>query len=151
VTGRTDKGTANVAFAGISGAYERHTALPNKMRMIIDLGVVKIDQGFDGEKGWVDQGQGMQPMPAEQAKEMAEPSADGAAFLDPSRYAKSAVVGKDQQCRSHHHRVFRCEHGAAFGYGDHDPDGRADGHLQGLQGVRQEEGGHHAHPALGAG
>ena len=95
VTGRSDKGTANVAYAGISGAYERHTALPNKVRMIIDLGVVKIDQGFDGEKGWVDQGQGMQPMPAEQAKDMAEPSADGAAFLDPSRYAKSAVVGKE--------------------------------------------------------
>lgn len=95
VTGRSDKGTANVTFAGISGAYERHTALPNKVRMIIDLGVVKIDQGFDGEKGWVDQGQGMQPMPEEMAKDMAEPSADGAAFLDPSRFAKSAVVGKE--------------------------------------------------------
>lgn len=95
VTGRSDKGTAEVTFAGISGSYERHTALPNKMRMIIDLGVVKIDQGFDGEKGWVDQGQGMQPMPAEQAKDLAEPSADGAAFLDPSRYSKATVVGKE--------------------------------------------------------
>ncbi|WP_306521652.1 hypothetical protein [Gemmatimonas sp.] len=95
VVGRTDKGTANVTFAGISGSYERHTALPNKMRMIIDLGIVKIDQGFDGEKGWVDQGQGMQPMPAEQVKDLAEPSPDGAAFLDPSRYMKAAVVGKE--------------------------------------------------------
>jgi hypothetical protein len=95
VVGRSDKGTANVTFAGISGSYERHSALPNKLRMIIDLGIVKIDQGFDGEKGWVDQGQGMQPMPPEQAKEMAEPSADGAAFLDPSRFAKAAVVGKE--------------------------------------------------------
>lgn len=95
VTGRSDKGTANVAFAGISGSYERHTALPNKLRMIIDLGVVKIDQGFDGEKGWVDQGQGMQPMPPEQVKDLQEPSADGAAFLDPSRYAKAAVIGKE--------------------------------------------------------
>jgi hypothetical protein len=95
VTGRSDRGTAEVAFAGLSGAYERHTALPNKMRMIIDLGVVKIDQGFDGEKGWVDQGQGMQPMPADQAKDLAEPSADGAAFLDPARYAKATVVGKE--------------------------------------------------------
>jgi len=95
VTGRSDKGTADITFAGISGSYERHSALPNKMRMIIDLGVVKIDQGFDGEKGWVDQGQGMQPMPAEQAKDLAEPSADGASFLDPSRYAKATVVGKE--------------------------------------------------------
>lgn len=95
VTGRSDKGTAEVAFAGLSGSYERHTALPNKLRMIIDLGVVKIDQGFDGEKGWVDQGQGKQPMPADQAKDLAEPSTDGATFLDPSRFAKAAVVGKE--------------------------------------------------------
>lgn len=95
VAGRSDKGTANVTFAGISGSYERHTSLPNKMRMIIDLGVVRIDQGFDGEKGWIDQGQGMQPMPPEQVKDLAEPSTDGAAFLDPSRYAKATVVGKE--------------------------------------------------------
>ncbi|WP_353267417.1 hypothetical protein [Gemmatimonas sp.] len=95
VTGRSEKGTANVTFAGLTGSYERHSALPNKTRQIIDLGVVKIDQGFDGEKGWVDQGQGISPMPDEQAKEMAVPNADGAAFLDPSRYAKSAVVGKE--------------------------------------------------------
>jgi len=95
VVGRSDKGTANITFAGISGSYERHETLPNKMRMIIDLGVVRIDQGFDGEKGWVDQGQGMQPMPAEQAKDMAEPKTDGAMFLDPSRFAKAAVVGKE--------------------------------------------------------
>jgi hypothetical protein len=95
VVGRSDKGTANVAFAGISGSYERHETLPNKVRMIIDLGVAKIDQGFDGEKGWIDQGGGPQPMPADQAKEMAEPRADGATFLDPSRFAKAAVVGKE--------------------------------------------------------
>lgn len=95
VTGRSDRGTANVTFAGISGSYERHEALPNKVRMIIDLGVVRIDQGFDGEKGWVDQGQGLQPMPPEQAKDMAEPKADGAVFLDPTRFTKAAVVGKE--------------------------------------------------------
>ena len=95
MVGRSDKGTANVTFAGISGSYERHTALPNRMRMIIDLGVVKIDQGFDGEKGWIDQGQGIQPMPDAQVKDLAEPSPDGAAFLDPSRYAKATVVGKE--------------------------------------------------------
>ncbi|WP_396204433.1 hypothetical protein [Gemmatimonas sp.] len=95
VVGRSDKGTANITFAGISGSYERHETLPNKVRMIIDLGVARIDQGFDGEKGWVDQGGGPQPMPAEQAKDMAEPRADGATFLDPARFTKAAVVGKE--------------------------------------------------------
>jgi hypothetical protein len=95
VTGRTEKGTADITFAGMSGSYERYNALPNKMRMIIDIGVVKIDQGFDGQQGWMSQGQGVQPMPAEQAKQMADSVPDGAAFLDPTRYAKAEVVGKE--------------------------------------------------------
>lgn len=95
VTGRTEKGTADITFAGISGAYERYSAQPNKMRMIIDLSMAKIDQGFDGEKGWMDQGMGAQRMPAEQEKSLAEPSANGAAFLDATRYAKATVEGKE--------------------------------------------------------
>ena len=95
IVGRTEKGTADITFAGMSGSYERYNALPNKMRMIIDIGVVKIDQGFDGQQGWVSQGQGAQPMPAEQVKQMSESVSDGAAFLDPSRYAKADVVGKE--------------------------------------------------------
>jgi hypothetical protein len=95
VTGRTEKGTADITFAGMSGSYERYSALPNKMRMIIDIGVVKIEQGFDGQKGWISQGQGPQPMPDDQAKQMSEAIPDGAAFLDPSRFAKAEVVGKE--------------------------------------------------------
>jgi hypothetical protein len=95
VSGRTEKGTADITFANISGSYERYSALPNKTRMIIDLQMVKIDQGFDGEKGWMDQGQGPQRMPAEQEKNLAEPSANGASFLDPSRYAKATVEAKE--------------------------------------------------------
>jgi hypothetical protein len=76
VTGRTETGTANITFAGISGSYERFSALPNKNRLILDLGVVRIDQGYDGEKGWVDQGQGPQPMPPEMMKSMSEVSPD---------------------------------------------------------------------------
>jgi hypothetical protein len=95
VAGRSEKGTADITFAGVSGSYERHSALPNKMRMIIDLGMLKIDQGFDGEKGWADQGQGAQRMPAEQEKNMMEPVADGASFLDPTRFAKAEVVAKE--------------------------------------------------------
>jgi hypothetical protein len=95
VGGRTELGTADITFANMSGSYARYASLPNKMRMIIDIGVVKIDQGFDGEKGWADQGQGPSRMPPEQEKQMAEPSANGAAFLDPSRFAKASVLGKE--------------------------------------------------------
>ena len=77
------------------GSYERYSALPNKMRMIIDIGVVKIEQGFDGRKGWISQGRGPQPMPDDQAKQMSEANPQGAVFLDPSRFAKAEVVGKE--------------------------------------------------------
>jgi len=95
ITGRTEKGTAEITFAGISGSLERHQDAPNKMRMIIDLGMVRIDQGFDGTKGWVDQGQGAQRMPATMEKGLAESNTGGTNFLDPSRYQKAAVEAKD--------------------------------------------------------
>ena len=95
VTGRTETGTANITFVGISGSYERFMALPNKNRLIIDLGVARIDQGFDGEKGWVDQGQGPQPMPAEMMKSMAEVIPDGAYFLSPTQHASATITAKE--------------------------------------------------------
>lgn len=95
VTGRTETGTANITFAGLSGSYERFSALPNKNRLIIDLAIVRIDQGFDGEKGWMDQGQGPQPMPAEMAKSMSEVIPDGAHFLNPAQHASATVTGKE--------------------------------------------------------
>jgi hypothetical protein len=98
VTGRSEKGTADIAAGPqtLSGSLERHQALPNKMRMIMDLGMIRLDQGFDGTKGWVDQGQGPQRMPAAQEKTMGgEGSASGATYLDPSRYAKATVDGKE--------------------------------------------------------
>ena len=98
VTGRTEKGTADIAAGPqtLSGSLERHQALPNKMRMIMDLGMIRIDQGFDGTKGWVDQGQGPQRMPAAQEKQLTgEGSPSGATYLDPMRYAKATVEGKE--------------------------------------------------------
>lgn len=95
VTGRTEKGTADITFAGISGSMERHQSAPNKMRMIIDLGMARIDQGFDGEKGWADQGQGPQRMPPAMEKSMGEANATGAVFLDPTRYQKASVEAKE--------------------------------------------------------
>jgi hypothetical protein len=96
VQGRSDKGTAEITFAGISGTYERHSGAPNKMRMIIDLGMAKVDQGFDGTVGWAVQPMGQaQRMPADQEKSIGESMQVGAAFLDVSRFAKASVDAKE--------------------------------------------------------
>lgn len=96
VQGRSDRGTADITFAGISGSYERHSGAPNKMRMIIDLGMAKVDQGFDGTVGWaVQPGGAAQRMPAEQEKTLGESIQVGAAFLDVSRFAKASVDAKE--------------------------------------------------------
>ncbi|WP_411280117.1 hypothetical protein [Gemmatimonas sp.] len=96
VQGRSDKGTADITFAGISGTYERHSGAPNKMRMIIDLGMAKVDQGFDGTMGWAVQPTGQASrMPAEQEKSLGESIQVGAAFLDVSRFAKASVDAKE--------------------------------------------------------
>ena len=96
VQGRSDKGTADITFAGISGTYERHSGAPNKMRMIIDLGMAKVDQGFDGTVGWAAQPTGQpQRMPADQEKSLSESMQVGAAFLDVSRFAKASVDAKE--------------------------------------------------------
>ncbi len=96
VQGRSDKGTADITFAGISGTYERHSGAPNKMRMIIDLGMAKVDQGFDGTVGWAAQPTGQaQRMPADQEKSLSESMQVGAAFLDVSRFSKASVDAKE--------------------------------------------------------
>ena len=96
VQGRTERGTADVTFAGLSGSYTRHWALPNRTRLLIDLGAVTIDNGFDGERGWEAQGGPAQRMSAEEEADAAEVHPDGAHFLDPSRYARAIVVGREQ-------------------------------------------------------
>ena len=96
VQGRSDKGTADITFAGVSGTYERHSGAPNKMRMIIDLGMAKVDQGFDGTVGWAVQPMGQaQRMPADQEQSIGESMQVGAAFLDVSRFAKASVDAKE--------------------------------------------------------
>lgn len=96
VQGRSDKGTADITFAGISGKYERHSGAPNKMRMIIDLGMGKVDQGFDGTVGWSipPMGQASRMTP-EQENSLSESIQVGAAFLDVSRFAKASVDTKE--------------------------------------------------------
>lgn len=95
IQGRTEVGTAEITAAGASGEYKRYLAAPNRLRMMLDFGVMKLDQGFDGEKGWISQGMGSQRMPAEQEKSLKETSQAGASFLDPSRFAKAEVTGRE--------------------------------------------------------
>ncbi len=96
VQGRTDRGTADITFAGLSGTYERYSGAPNKMRMIIDLGMAKVDQGFDGAVGWAVQPMGAATrMSPEQEKSLGESMQVGATFLDASRFSTATVDAKD--------------------------------------------------------
>lgn len=105
VQGRTERGTTEITFAGLSGSYTRHFALPNKSRVLIDLGVVTIDNGFDGERGWEMQGGPPQRLSSEEERDLAEVQRDGAHFLDPSRFAKAEVVGREMYAGSEAYRV----------------------------------------------
>lgn len=105
VQGRTERGTIEIESAGLSGSYTRHFALPNKTRVLIDLGVVTIDNGFDGERGWESQGGPPQRLSSDEERDLAEVQRDGAHFLDPSRFTKAEVVGRELFAGSEAYRV----------------------------------------------
>jgi len=105
VQGRTEVGTAEITFAGVSGTYTRLWALPNKTRLLIDLGMVTIDNGYDGVRGWEAQGGGAQRMSSEQEAELAEVHPDGAHFLDASRYVKGTVEARELYAGSEAYRL----------------------------------------------
>lgn len=96
VSDRAETGTANITFANLTGSYQRYYSAPNKFRLIIDLGVAKVEQGSDGKTAW-----GIQPgapaakLAAEDAAYVVEASATGDAFLDPTRFAKAVVTAKE--------------------------------------------------------
>jgi hypothetical protein len=95
VEAQTDKGTVDITFASLTGSYERHAAV-QRSRMIMDLGMGKVDQGFDGTIGWAMQPMGgAQKMPADQVAAAKESSVMGAHFLDPSRFEKATVEAKE--------------------------------------------------------
>jgi hypothetical protein len=95
VEAQSEKGTVDITFAGLTGSYERHSAV-QRMRMIMDLGMGKVDQGFDGTVGWAMQPMGgAQKMPPDQLASAKENALMGAHFLDPARFEKAAVEGKE--------------------------------------------------------
>lgn len=96
VADRAEKGTANITFANLLGSYERYYSSPNKMRMIIDLGIGKVEQGTDGVVVWGVQPDGSTSKMAEpDAAYAIEASTTGAAFLDPARFASAAVTAQE--------------------------------------------------------
>jgi outer membrane lipoprotein-sorting protein len=97
VSDRGEKGTALITFAGMSATYERYYSAPNKFRMIIDLGMGKVEQGTDGSTVWSGQPDGSvaKMAPADAAYAL-EGNVTGNAFLDPTRYAKVAVVAQEE-------------------------------------------------------
>ena len=97
VSDRSEKGTAEITFAGMSATYERYYSAPNKFRMIIDLGMGKVEQGTDGTVVWSAQPDGsVARMPDADAAYVLEGNVTGNAFLDPTRFAKAAVVAQEE-------------------------------------------------------
>lgn len=97
VSNRGEKGTALITFAGMSATYERYYSAPNKFRMIIDLGMGKVEQGADGSTVWNAQPDGsVAKLPPQEAAYMLEGNTTGSAFLDPTRYAKVEVAGQEE-------------------------------------------------------
>ena len=96
VTNRAEVGKAEIVFANLTGTYARYYSAPNRMRLIIDLGLGKVEQGTDGSVVWSGQPDGSLTKMAEpDATYMIEANATGAAFLDPSRFAKAEVVARE--------------------------------------------------------
>ena len=96
VSDRAEVGKADIVFANVTGTYARYYSAPNRMRLIIDLGAGKVEQGTDGTVVWSGQPDGSKTRMADpDATYMIEANATGAAFLDPSRFAKAEVVLKE--------------------------------------------------------
>jgi hypothetical protein len=96
VDNRTDTGSVNVTFAGLTGSYARYNSAPNKFRLVIGLSVGDIDQGSDGTVVWMSQpGQPPVPVGDADAKYLLESAVTGDAFLDPTRFASATVTAKE--------------------------------------------------------
>lgn len=90
---RTEIGTADITFAGISAGYERKTA-PGRMLMTIDVaGYGQVVQGFDGTVAWgVDPQQGARKEPAATSTEAAAAMTPTAGLWEPGSYATAEVL-----------------------------------------------------------
>jgi hypothetical protein len=90
---RTEIGTADITFAGISAGYERKTA-PGRMLMIIDVaGYGQVVQGFDGTVAWgVDPQQGARKEPAATSAEAATSMTPTSGLWEVGSYTTAEVL-----------------------------------------------------------
>lgn len=92
-TSRTEVGTADITFAGVSAGYERKT-VPGKMLMTIDIaGFGQIVQGFDGTVAWaVDPQQGARKMDPATAADAASSTTPTAGLWEAGSYTSAEVL-----------------------------------------------------------
>lgn len=90
---RTEIGTADITFAGVTGAYERKSA-PGKMLMTIDIGGFgQVMQGFDGTVAWsLDPQQGAQKMDAATSADAASSTSLTAGLWETGTYTSAEVL-----------------------------------------------------------
>jgi hypothetical protein len=90
---RTEVGTADITFAGVSGAYERKSAT-GKMLMTIDIGGFgQVVQGFDGTVAWsLDPQQGAQKLDAATSADAASSTTPTAGLWEAGSYTSAEVL-----------------------------------------------------------
>jgi len=92
-TARTEIGTADITFAGISASYDRKTS-GGKMIMTLDIaGFGQITNGYDGSVGWsVNPEQGASKMDATASADAASSTSSTAGLWEAGSYTSAEVL-----------------------------------------------------------
>ncbi len=92
-TARTEVGTADITFAGVSAGYERKVS-GGKMLMTIDIaGFGQVQQGYDGTVAWaIDPQQGARKMDAGTAADAASSTSLTAGLWEAGSYTSAEVL-----------------------------------------------------------
>jgi hypothetical protein len=92
-TARTEVGTADITFAGVSAGYERKVS-GGKMLMTIDIaGFGQVMQGYDGTVAWaIDPQQGARKMDANTAADAASSTSVTAGLWEAGSYTSADVL-----------------------------------------------------------
>jgi hypothetical protein len=92
-TARTESGTADITFAGVSAGYERKVS-GGKMLMTIDVaGFGQVMQGYDGTVAWaLDPQQGARKMDAATAADAASATSLTAGLWEAGSYTSADVL-----------------------------------------------------------
>ena len=93
VTARTESGTAEITFAGMSAGYERKVS-GGKLLMTIDIaGFGQVMQGYDGAVAWsMDPQSGAKKMDASTSADAASSTASTAGLWESGSYTSAEVL-----------------------------------------------------------